>query len=182
MPIYPVLSNYCGPNDYVDGGHNKHCLLYGTYVVFRTTPGRTNMSHEPRAEGWLGTTNDWSETALGEFPDTAAAMAAVRDRITYVKELIEESDEEEPYYEVDDTEDGNVVQIPRFYVRPIGINSVWDAGDWLDGCKSECRDHIRNQGLDSVVDNFTQLAAADGIHLTGLRDWLEDLAEDDKGE
>jgi len=33
---------------------------------FRLTPfvGRTNMSNEPRVEGWLGTTNDINETAI----------------------------------------------------------------------------------------------------------------------
>ena len=41
------------------------------------TPGETNSSHEERTEGWLGQTNNWSETALGEFDDFRALCDAI---------------------------------------------------------------------------------------------------------
>lgn len=37
------------------------------YIELRAQPARTNLSHEPRTEGWIGTTNDVEATALGEF-------------------------------------------------------------------------------------------------------------------
>jgi hypothetical protein len=37
---------------------------------FSVRPGRTNMSHEERVKGWLGTTNDVYRSALGYFEVT----------------------------------------------------------------------------------------------------------------
>lgn len=34
---------------------------------FDNHPGRTNMSHEERIDGWLGTTNDIQSMALGHW-------------------------------------------------------------------------------------------------------------------
>lgn len=34
---------------------------------FDSQPGRTNMSHEIRLDGWLGTTNDIEHTAAGHW-------------------------------------------------------------------------------------------------------------------
>jgi hypothetical protein len=35
------------------------------HYQLRTEPGRTNMSHEPRLHGWLGTTNNVARYAEG---------------------------------------------------------------------------------------------------------------------
>lgn len=37
------------------------------WTTISTAPGRTNLSREIKLNGWLGTTNDVSETALGEW-------------------------------------------------------------------------------------------------------------------
>jgi hypothetical protein len=41
----------------VRGGADRYCLA--------RRPGCTNMSHEPKVSGWLGTTNDVAEYAQG---------------------------------------------------------------------------------------------------------------------
>ena len=57
--FYVVSSEYVGPNP----GETPEGTTMGIY----RTPGKTNQSHEERIDGWLGTTNDVSETAHGEF-------------------------------------------------------------------------------------------------------------------
>lgn len=39
----------------------------GTAYELRDEPGRTNMSHEPRLHGWLGTTDNVYRYALGRY-------------------------------------------------------------------------------------------------------------------
>lgn len=48
-------------------------------------PGRTNMSHEPRESGWLGTTNDVAAYAEGKCVLTAWVGEEGRVRFRRVK-------------------------------------------------------------------------------------------------
>ncbi|MCB1865194.1 MAG: hypothetical protein KDG50_07160 [Chromatiales bacterium] len=49
------------------------------WVTIQTKPGKTNMSHEPMTEGWLGTSNDVYQYAHGEFETESAARAYVEE-------------------------------------------------------------------------------------------------------
>lgn len=51
--IYPVLCRHLHRGD--------------ERLELRTQPGRTNLGHEPKSRGWLGTTNDVERFALGEY-------------------------------------------------------------------------------------------------------------------
>ena len=64
MKHYIVEHTYVGPDDL------KESLI----IEVRTAPGTTNMSHEELIEGWLGTTNDWSCRAKGEFDSLEEAV------------------------------------------------------------------------------------------------------------
>ncbi len=46
-------------------------------IIIQNEPGRTNMSHEPRTTGWLGSTNNVNRYAHGQFHDEQAARAFV---------------------------------------------------------------------------------------------------------
>lgn len=43
-------------------------------------PGLTNMSREPRTEGWLGSTNNVDRNALGEFDSLDACKSAMVEK------------------------------------------------------------------------------------------------------
>ena len=58
--LYLVEIAYIGP-DWASKGRHAHKVR-----VLRE-PGRKNVSGEPCVKGWLGTTDDWHKTALGEF-------------------------------------------------------------------------------------------------------------------
>lgn len=76
--FYVIERKYVGPNQdqYADAD------TVGIY----TTPGRANMSKEVRLSGWLGTTNDWSEYAHGEYLTKEAAEAAIRGMWEHVRD------------------------------------------------------------------------------------------------
>lgn len=78
---YIVETNYVGPNrtqgQYVDADR----------IEIRTSPAITNMSHEQRAEGWCGTTNDWSVYAHGEYASFDNAQAAIAETFGEVREF-----------------------------------------------------------------------------------------------
>ena len=71
MKYYIIENDYVGPNR---AGHE---LTTPAYTI-QTTPGRTNMSHEERINGWLGTTNDWHVAAHGEYSDAAGVIEFFR--------------------------------------------------------------------------------------------------------
>lgn len=60
--FYPVLLEYVGPNTQM----TQHLTRR---IRVEASPGLTNMGHEPRVTGWLGTTGEWSKTALGELSE-----------------------------------------------------------------------------------------------------------------
>jgi len=82
---YVIETEYVGPNQDDD----RYCDA--DRVVIQIVPGITNSSHEPRIEGWLGTTNDWSATAHGAYGNIEAARAAITERFGPCREV--ESDE-----------------------------------------------------------------------------------------
>jgi hypothetical protein len=59
-------------------GPDQHQYIDTDTYRIQTIPGLTNRSHEPRIIGWLGTTNDWSEYAHGQFDTEQEA----RDRVS----------------------------------------------------------------------------------------------------
>lgn len=66
---YIISEKYTGPN------WEEH--LDSEMAWIQTYPGRTNMSNEERTEGWLGTTNDWSKSAHGEYDTLEEARKAL---------------------------------------------------------------------------------------------------------
>jgi hypothetical protein len=61
--FYPILLEYVGPPNSNIAAHLKK------RIRVESKPGRKNLSGQPCTTGWLGTTNDWSETALGEVSE-----------------------------------------------------------------------------------------------------------------
>ena len=72
MSIYYVIeSEYVGPN--TQGRIDSHL------VTITTDAPRTNLSHEVRLDGWIGTTNDTSRHAHGAYTSEDDAREAVAE-------------------------------------------------------------------------------------------------------
>ena len=66
---YVIERKYVGPN--TEDHINQHALF------ITDQPGKKNVSGEDCTQGWLGTTNDWSEEAHGKFASLEEARQAV---------------------------------------------------------------------------------------------------------
>lgn len=60
---------------------NRGAPRHSTRGAYLTTDPRTNLSHETRWEGYLGTTNDVHEQALGAYRVVSATPADDIDRV-----------------------------------------------------------------------------------------------------
>ena len=133
MAVYLISSKNVGPQD--------EALVEREFRV-QTEPGLTNMDHAPRVSGWLGTTNDRCEYALGEFDtvelalEQAAELAKENDN-----ELIAPSElgyEEAELAAIADSAidaDGLDVEPTLLALRwevPIGVRTYSDVVEWLE--------------------------------------------------
>lgn len=112
--FYLIVSEYVGPNKLDSTG----AIIGDSAVASITTEcGRTNMSREKRSNGWLGTTNDNSVTAHGEF-DTIDEARGAAATLGYTQP-----------YEPDENEyDSAVVEQ---WVSESAARDQWDAGNWF---------------------------------------------------
>ena len=113
---YVIFSRYVGPN-----ADDRDANAHGNrdYYTIQREPGTTNMSGEELTEGWLGTTNDWSETACGEFATEAEARESIEED---VREWREGSGLPEP-------EDGKIVLVVANTESGALYEVDWDADD-----------------------------------------------------
>lgn len=167
--FFLIESEYTGPNQ-----RDSHGNWIGDsrVMTITTTPGTTNLSHEERTDGWLGTTNDNSVTAHGEFDTIEEARAAAHEM-----GFTEQSDVEYP----DDDE-------LEFWITPEAAKSQWDAGDWFDGLgrNGTCTEYgitaeTTDDELEEAVDTAENEDCASDVVLHGtlklfteLRDELRD--------
>ena len=70
--FYLIEIEFLGPNARRQKGRRTHM------VRVLTEPARTNMSLEEKVTGYLGTTDDWYQYALGEYPTAEAAAKFLR--------------------------------------------------------------------------------------------------------
>ncbi len=134
--FYIIESEYVGPNP--DQHLNDHCYLV------QTVPGRKNMSHEICIDGWLGTTNDWSETAHGEYDTLEEAK-------TRIDEILG-SEYREP---VESYGDEIVYQVV------VGKLEKWDAENSQAWCYEGMIQSITADSTDAKIDDFISECAAD---------------------
>jgi len=113
---YLIANKYVGPN--VDD-RDANARGNRDYYTIQTEPGTTNLSGEERTSGWLGTTGDWSETAMGEFETEAEAREAIPEG---VREWWDGSGLHEP-------EDGEIVLVVANVDDGKLCSVDWDAED-----------------------------------------------------
>lgn len=115
--FYIITTEYVGPNK----RDSKNNIIGDSCVaeILSKCP-RTNCSNEPRISGWLGTTNDISVTAHGEF-----------DTIEEARDAVKSLGYSEP---VDKNEfDCDVIES---YVSAAAACDQWDADDWFHNLSS----------------------------------------------
>jgi len=167
---YVISSEYVGPN--LSDRCNSH-----TYQI-TTEPGHTNMSHEVRVDGWLGTSNDWAAYAHGEYGSMEAARAAVIEMLGEDRRLIDNDEYDESVVET---------YAANKYVEWDADNSV----TWCYESRHEITADTTDERIDEIVAECEQYANDEGntldtdavqIMLTERRDELRAEANESNDE
>lgn len=181
--FYLIETQDVGPNEKDSRGHWKGDTRT---MQIHTEPGRTNMSHEIKTSGWLGTTNDWYSAAHGEFDTLEAARAEAHRRGFTAENPLSDDDQH-----WDDEMNPVIVEV---WITPEAARDQWDAGDWFinglgcDGTRTEygITAMTTDDELDVIIEKAEAEARAENIELHGteklfksLRDELIADAEDE---
>jgi hypothetical protein len=175
---YLIENEYVGPNK-----RDSHGIWIGDSRIMSicTKPGKTNMSGEERTDGWLGTTNDNSETAHGEFETIEAARSAAH-KMGFVKTYESESE----YAAYEDEEYGIVEQ----WISEDAARAQWDAGDWFInglGRAGTCSEYgitanTTDEELNEMVERAEREANENDAELHGTLELFTELRDDLKSE
>lgn len=141
---YVLSSEYVGPN--LSERFNSHT------VWISTKPGRTNMSNEPRTDGWLGTTNDWTHYAHGEFDTIDEAREAIIEMLGEDRRLI-------------DNEEFNEDAIETYAASQY---EEWDSENSVDWCydaRDDITDETTDERIDEIVSECEEVANSEGFTL-----------------
>ena len=163
MPYYLISTEWTGPKDANKPGHwtDEH-----TWTI-QTVPGATNMSHEERIEGYLGTTNNWHEYAHGEFETLEAARAAMEAYAMEHGHRHIAPVETESHYLTPDMTDPVVETWTTATHETSYTASEWDQS--LVG-RNEAAGKTDAE-IDALAEEWERIADADGIYL------IDDVAE-----
>lgn len=161
--------------------HSPDALRSGdkrdNYCVITDKCPRTNMSHEERSDGWLGTTNDWYQRAHGEFESLESAREKC-EKLGYER-IVDRDDLRDSYISPDGTIEIYGIGSPAS--GPVGW--VADLYDWLFYVDLE-------DDLEAQAEKIEQEMADDGEYdIDGtpfeygqILDVLERIKKDQEGE
>ena len=163
--FYLISIEYVGANKLDSRGH---IIGDSETVQLTTTPPKTNMSGEVLVNGWLGTTNDWSHNALGEFKTLEDALEELKI-LGFTSRV--------------DSDSCNVVSE---WQRPSAALEKWSAEDWLlntMGAELICKDYditaeTTDDELEIISDNINKEAEGDNVNLFGSMELLMELRND----
>lgn len=181
---YLIEEQYVGPNKKDSTGAWIGDTWHAMHIM--TEPGRTNMSHQEKIDGWLGTTNDWCRDAHGAYASLEAARAETHRRGFT-----------EGHKDEDEALDDNYVES---WISAEADKEQWDAEDWLQGVTYPARDRssvsidtltithdTTDDELSAMAEQIEEWAESEGnIVLHGLertleswRDWCEKPEDED---
>ena len=169
---YLILSEYVGPNSKDSRGNIiGDSRIMGIY----TSPGITNSSHEARVGGWLGTTNDESLTAYGEFNSMESARRDAH-RLGFTERRSTDDDEFSPISD----------DLVEEWLTPAAAREQWDADDYFHGCCSRdvtidtygINANTTDDELDLIIEQVEAEAEIAGVELHGLTKLFHGLRDD----
>lgn len=120
-------------------------------VTITTEPGRTNLSNEIKIDGWLGTSNNTSDRAHGEFDTLESAKKYISENWPGYSEFdneYTESDDEDLFYK--------------------DIRIVWDVADWLyESARSDISENTTDEQITELVKKYENDADEENIYING---------------
>lgn len=163
--FYLISNEYVGPNEKDSRGN---IIGDSETIVITKKQGTTNMSNEPISNGWLGTTNDWSSYARGEFSNLDDALAELKV-LGFTSQI--------------DDDDMDAISA---WQKPRAALEKWGAGEWLiDTMGSEwvCNEYnitenTSDEQLIGISDKIEAEATKENINLFGCLDLITELRDE----
>ena len=134
--LYVIEMEYVGPD--------QRRALNSHFYIVQDQPGRMNMSKEVCLQGWLGTTNDWSEHAHGEFETLDEAQEAI-EKLTNGEYRVIEADYDEEYRVV------------------VGLYDEWGADESQNWCYCSMMEKIDAGVTDAEIEAWAEMCARDTL-------------------
>lgn len=169
MKYYLVETTYVGPNiqDY----------LNDDLIEIQTVPAYTNMSNEPKIDGWCGTTNDWCVNAYGEYDTLEEAKEAAHKIFGELRET-----DMDIYSDDFDILAGETVIAYRAGKFP-RLTEQETADYYYLTVDDEVKGSMSDEELEQYVENVKQFEAEYG-NLEFVPDWvyLREMVEQKRDE
>lgn len=117
-------------------------------------PAITNMSHEEKIQGWLGTTGNLWSYAHGIFNSIEDARAFIKSRMSNAIQL-----------DLDELDDEDTIEI-----WGIDPESIWDVADWyenIDLDDLEIDENTPESEIEKIAERLEEETNGEGITLIG---------------
>lgn len=174
--FYVIKGEYIGPNQNELADFLRNCVHHDR-VVIQTEPGITNSSREPLEEGWLGSTNDYSEHALGAYATLEEAREVARAKVAADAEdegpiTRGEPAVNEPFH--DEFYDDSVVEVWPLW--PLSVDWT-DCREWWWESIDDWAERIAKDEatLDDIEAEVEQEAERGGLRLWDLSGLLREV-------
>ena len=173
---YIIEHRYVGPNQEQD----QYVDL--DFIEINSAPALTNSSHEPRIDGWCGTTDDWSVNAHGEYLTIDDARDAMLTLWSDVRWNDPNGDCYGGCYPVSDFSNILVDDPGRITICKPGKYTPMSrsaTGDWAcESMQHDIQADTTDEHLDILVAEYEEDAQATGYTLdSGLIDWMREYRD-----
>lgn len=165
--FYVIRSEYVGPNTTDSKGN---IIGDSVEIMITTQCGEKNLSREECTNGWLGTTNDISLDACGEFETLELAVAYVKSGGFTCEKESEEHDPTVLSTWISEAANRDNMDASDWYINGLGADgTIAEFGLTADSTDEE---------LSKMVEKADQEAANENIELFNTIKMLERLRED----
>ena len=164
--FYVVEREYVGPNQdedrYVDADRVQ---------VWAKAP-RTNMTHEPRTEGWCGTTDGWATYAHGEYLSLCQAISAITKKFGPMRDVTE--DDPDTRRDLSECIQGKIyASYKKGAYEPLSKNATVD---WTyESVREDVSAATTDAQIETLIDAYEGSANDEGLTLNkrALKDCME---------
>lgn len=171
MHYYVVELEYVGPNQGDDGHADADCVQ-----VWAKAP-RTNRSHEPRTQGWCGTTNDWATYAHGEYSTLCQAIDAITKKFGPVRDVT--ADDPDTRRDLSECIQGKIyASYKKGAYEPLSKNA---SVDWTyASVREDVTADTTDARIETLIDAYELTANEEGLTLNkrALRDYMEERRQE----
>ena len=169
--FYVVEIEYVGPGQDDDGHADADRVQ-----VWANAP-RTNGSHEPRTEGWCGTTDGWATYARGEYSTLCQAISAIESKFGPVRDVTEE--DPDTRRDLSEFAEGKIYASYR--KGAYGPLSKNETIDWAyEGIREDVTADTTDARIEALIEDYELTTNEEGYTLNAraLKDCMEERRQE----